>query len=138
MRLKRLLSEIMLLGLLVLQPGAHGEDAPQPLAVEDALGQRAFATRIPTDVSPDSRWIAFTLEDPSRRQIRGERRYQYHTRTGATVDADACDVCIVDTETGVSRNLTAGRGTSWGPAWSPDGRHLAFYSDRDGRARLWV
>src|SRR5262249_52203639 len=64
--------------------------------------------------------------------------YQYHTRTGAAVEAEACDVCIVHTETGESRNLTGGRGTSWGPAWSPDGRHLAFYSDRDGRARLWV
>jgi dipeptidyl aminopeptidase/acylaminoacyl peptidase len=128
----------MLLGVLVLQPAARGEDATQPLAVEDVLGRRAFASRIPIDVSPDSRWVAFTLEDPSRRQIRGARRYQYHTRTGAAVEAQACEIWIVHTETRESRNLTGGRGTSWGPAWSPDGRQLAFYSDRDGHARLWV
>jgi dipeptidyl aminopeptidase/acylaminoacyl peptidase len=128
----------MLLGLLAPRLAAQAEEAPDPLAVEDVLRTRTFTTRIPMDVSPDSRWIAFTLEDPSRQQIGRERRYRYHTRTGATIDVGACDVCVVHTETGESRNLTGGRGTSWGPVWSPDGHRLAFYSDRDGRARLWV
>jgi dipeptidyl aminopeptidase/acylaminoacyl peptidase len=129
---------IVLQGLLALQPAARGEDEPRPLAVKDALQQRAFAVRVPIDVSPDARWIAYTVEDPGRRRIRGARRYQYHTRTGAPVHADACDIWVVDTASGESRDLTKGRGTSWGPAWSPDGRSLAFFSDRDGRARLWI
>ncbi|MGH9892372.1 MAG: TolB family protein, partial [bacterium] len=28
--------------------------------------------------------------------------------------------------------------SSWGPSWSPDGRLLAFVSDRDGDSRLWI
>jgi dipeptidyl aminopeptidase/acylaminoacyl peptidase len=126
------------LGLLAQQPADRGEDEPRPLAVSDALGQRAFATRVPIDVTPDARRIAYTVEEPGRRRIRGAKRYQYHTATGAPMEAQACDIWVVDTASGESRNLTEGRGTSWGPAWSPDGRSLAFYSDRDGRARLWI
>jgi dipeptidyl aminopeptidase/acylaminoacyl peptidase len=61
-----------------------------------------------------------------------------HTHTGAPVGVEACDVWIVDTVSGESKNLTDGQGTSWGSVWSPDGRSLAFFSDRDGRARLWI
>lgn len=39
---------------------------------------------------------------------------------------------------GAARCLTPGWGTSWGPAWSPDGRRLAFCSDRNGTAQVWV
>ena len=38
---------------------------------------------------------------------------------------------------GEARNLTGARGGSWGGVWSPDGRWLAFYSDRDGATRVW-
>jgi hypothetical protein len=138
MNVSRPHSGIMLLGLLALQPAARGEDEPRPLAVKDALQQRAFATRVPIDVSRDARWIAYTVEDPGRRPPRGARRYQFHTATGAPMEAQVCDVRVVDVASGESRDLTEGRGTSWGPAWSQDGRSLAFFSDRDGRARLWI
>ena len=35
-------------------------------------------------------------------------------------------------------NLTSGKGSSWNPVWAPDNGSLAFYSDRDGAARLWI
>jgi dipeptidyl aminopeptidase/acylaminoacyl peptidase len=54
------------------------------------------------------------------------------------MESAVCDISVVDTASGEAKDLTEGRGTSWGPAWSPDGRSLAFYSDRDGRARLWI
>ena len=129
---------IMLLGLLAPQPAARGEDEPQPLAVRDALQQRVFAARVPIDVSRDARWVAYTVEDPGRRQTRGARRYQYHTATGAPVEAEACDIWIVDTASGDWMDLTEGRRTSCRPVWSPDGRALAFSSDRDGQAQLWI
>src|SRR5215471_5994555 len=114
MNVSRPHSGIMLLGLLALQPAARGEDEPRPLAVKDALQQRAFATRVPIDISRDARWIAYTVEDPGRRRTRGARRYQYHTATGAPMEAEACDIWVVDTASGESRNLTEGRGRSWG------------------------
>ena len=33
---------------------------------------------------------------------------------------------------------TIGSGSSWSPEWSNDGQSLAFYSDHDGAARLWI
>ena len=35
-------------------------------------------------------------------------------------------------------NLTQHPANDWGPMWSPDGDHIAFYSDRDGGTRLYV
>jgi Tol biopolymer transport system component len=32
---------------------------------------------------------------------------------------------------------TTGKATDWSPAWSPDGRHLYFVSDRGGSMNLW-
>ena len=36
------------------------------------------------------------------------------------------------------RNLTQGSGISTGPSFSPDGREIAFESDRDGNQQLYV
>src|SRR6266480_4122456 len=55
-----------------------------------------------------------------------------------SAESMGCDVWITDTKTGASRNLTASKGNSWAPVWSPDGNSLAFYSDRSGQAQLWV
>jgi dipeptidyl aminopeptidase/acylaminoacyl peptidase len=112
-------------------------DAP-PLSVEDALDQRTFGIRIPIDVSPDGQWVAYTLEVPGRRRPTGELRFFFFSRTGAPVEALGCDVWLTNIRTGESKNLTQGQGTSWAPVWSPDGRSLAFCSDRDGQARVWL
>ena len=34
------------------------------------------------------------------------------------------------------RSLT--RRSSFGPAWSPDGRKIVFFSDRDGNGEIYV
>jgi dipeptidyl aminopeptidase/acylaminoacyl peptidase len=41
-------------------------------------------------------------------------------------------------KTGETRNLTGTTGSNWMPVWSPDSRYLAFLSDRDGQARVWL
>src|SRR5262245_24037241 len=117
---------------------ASASGALMPLRIEDALGALTLAGRSPIDLSPDGRWVAYTLEDPKRRKSTGDLRYFYYSRTGAFLEAAGCDIWLTSTETGESRNLTGGRGTSWDPVWSPDGRLLAFYSDRSGIAHLWV
>jgi WD40 repeat protein len=47
-------------------------------------------------------------------------------------------VWVSDVHTGQATNVTHGVGNSWNNEWSPDARTLAFYSDRDGKAHLWL
>lgn len=67
-------------------------------------------------VSPDGRWIAFvqTHIDPKENIYRS--RIYLASRDGSQI-----------------RQLTQGPRSDQHPRWSPDGRYLAFLSDRDGK-----
>ena len=133
---------LLLVALLSIAtiPGAATtqERERRPLQIDEALGTLGFATRMPIDLSPDGEWVAYTLEDARRHESTSDERYATYSRTGAYQEASGCDVWITNVKSGASRNLTKATGTSWGPVWSPDGRRLAFYSDRGGLARLWI
>lgn len=110
----------------------------QTFGVNEALKVLEFAGRSPISMSADGEWVAYTIADNSKRKSYGEKRYQFYTPTGAFEEALGCDVWISNSRTHETRNLTEGKGTSWDPVWSPDGRDLAFYSDRSGVAHLWL
>lgn len=110
----------------------------QSFGVTEALRVLEFADRSPISLSPDGTWTAYTVADNSKRKTYGDKRYQYYTPTGAFLEALGCDIWISNTRTHETRNLTEGKGASWDPVWSPDGRYLAFYSDRSGVAHLWL
>ncbi len=60
--------------------------------------------------------------------------------TSASSDANG-DIWITDVSRGVNSRLTSHPALDWVPAWSPDGRRLAFTSTRDsssGRDQLYV
>ncbi len=73
-------------------------------------------------VSPDGRLVAYT-----------------RTETDLANDAYRAAIWLV-TDAGRDQvQLTRGPGRDWAPRWSPDGRWLAFLSDRDGRkAQLYL
>jgi len=48
------------------------------------------------------------------------------------------DIKIYDLATGATRQLTFGEGTNESPAYSPNGRHLAFTSTRAGRVQIFT
>lgn len=106
--------------------------APLP-APEVASLKRIEHTR-PLALSADGRWVAFTIHQ----SFPGRRPGTHDGDVGKNVGRGDEDVWIANTATGETHSLTGGRGTSWGPSWSPDGTRLAFYSDVDGALRVWV
>jgi dipeptidyl aminopeptidase/acylaminoacyl peptidase len=111
---------------------------PAPLPVADLLAAREFGVRCPAELSPDGARVAYTLAVPDRRRSTRDPRRLVFAATGAAQETAGCDVWVADVATGRAANLTGGVGQSWGGVWSPDGSRLAFYSDRDGAARVWV
>jgi dipeptidyl aminopeptidase/acylaminoacyl peptidase len=107
-----------------------------PLSVEAALAQPSFQPYSKITLSPDMRWVAYTLKYPSR--IAGSAVDAWFTRAGVPSTAGGTRVRITEVNTGRTVVVGNDAATSWAPAWSPDGRYLAFYSDAGGLAQLWV
>src|SRR5437763_16705142 len=72
-------------------------------------------------LSPDGKWVAYTVTHSSLKENRGTTR-----------------IWLADVASGTSRQLTAGPGSDRQPRWSPDGRTLAFVSTRESGAQLWL
>ena len=53
------------------------------------------------------------------------------------MDEFVLDLFTVDLAGNITR-LTQGQGSNKDPCWSPDGRYLAFVSDRAGKWRVWI
>ncbi len=113
---------------------------PRPLGLEDAFSLLRFQAwpRQAAALSSDGEWVAYAACDP--RRFAPDRRTTDRNAIPAyaVTDRMGCDIWVTNVTTGHSRKLTQGTGNSWSPSWSPDGRFLAFYSDRDGEPRVWL
>lgn len=115
------------------------------------------------DLSPNGRTIAFTrggtgsthlmiadlrdIEATQRPLVRSERYEQAYTPRfspdGRTIAFSHWraggyrDIRLVDVGSGEITEVTHDRAYDTGPAWSPDGAHLYFSSDRSGVANLY-
>lgn len=97
-------------------------DKKRPLAVEDVLD---IAVISDAEISPDGTTVAYVVK-------RAERERNTYTSAIylAPVDGTGADAS--------PQRFTAGQHQDTSPRWSPDGRQLAFVSDRSGTPQLYV
>lgn len=110
----------------------------KPLEIEEALAAKEFADRVPLALSTDGKWLAYTLIDPKRRLSDRKFGSVVFTRTGVPSEWAYGTIWLADTTGGQIERLTSDQSSSWAPSWSPDGNHLAYYSDQNGTAQLWI
>jgi dipeptidyl aminopeptidase/acylaminoacyl peptidase len=125
--------------LLLASVVLAADSAPvKPLEISDAVLANAFHVQGRPAFSPDSRTVAYTVCDPRRKKASAEDKEGIFATKGSAYLSMGCDVWTIPVDGGPARNLTEARGNSWGPSWSPDGRLLAFYSDRAGHPQIWL
>src|SRR5215469_15722366 len=106
--------------------------AAQPLAVQDLAKVNGIGTVL--KFSPDGRFVAYEVVDWSS----ATESYHEFSRIGTPPVGIGKSVWIIDTQSRQARNLTPNLGNNWGPSWSPDGKYLAYYSDRNHKPQLWL
>ncbi|HVM37103.1 MAG TPA: S9 family peptidase, partial [Sphingomicrobium sp.] len=86
-------------------------------------GRDLFDLSVATDpqISPDGRTIAYVRRS-----------------NDIMTDRLTMAIWLIDTATGAERPLVTGRGAHYSPRWSPDGTRLAYVSNAEGSAQLFV
>ena len=72
-------------------------------------------------ISPDGTWVAYTI-----------------TRYDREKNAGDSDVWLVPISGGSARQLTRSEKRDNNPRWSPDGKKIAFISNRQGGPQIWL
>ena len=104
--------------------------------IEAILSIERLTPSDPIAVSPDGTHLAVAVQSYTRKRVgAGEGSY---LPTGLSGPYEGSEMWIINVQSGDSRNLTPNWGTSYRPAWSPDGTQLAFYSDKHQIAQVWV
>jgi dipeptidyl aminopeptidase/acylaminoacyl peptidase len=99
-----------------------GGQAPTPATKTKLTPELAITVRRPSDLqwSPDSETLAFVVAEPP------------------SGDARRSHIWIYDANTGEVRQFTASAKSDRHPRWSPDGRMLAFLSNRGEHDQIYL
>lgn len=105
--------------------------------VEATMALPEVVNLAPLRISPDGLEVAFTVVDPRRRPIGGFSG-DLPNSAGVQRFVEGGTVVVASTRGDGLRTPFAGRGSSWGAEWSPDGRQITFLSDHGGAAQVWL
>lgn len=111
--------------------------SPEPLPIDVALALRGHNGRSPVNASPDGAWVAHTIEAVDT-VPRGTSRSYSATGFPFAEGNSRMEATLSALGGGRSVRLGSADASSWAPVWSPRGDRVAFYSDQDGEAGLWI
>lgn len=100
---------------LFLAAALHAAGVP---TIDESLSMKSVAS---PQISPDGRYVA------------------YHVTSANWEENEfVTQIWLASMVTGERYQLTSGKKSSTGPQWSPDSRHIAFVSDRDGKRQIYL
>ncbi len=102
----------------VSQPGQAQSTEPRKITVDDFYALKDISQPA---ISPDGRWVAYVLTVKDKEK-----------------NSRNADIWMVPTEGGKAVRLTYHEKNDTKPRWSPNGRYLAFLSNREGKNQIWL
>ncbi|PYU51756.1 MAG: hypothetical protein DMG48_08145 [Acidobacteria bacterium] len=108
---------LMAIALPILAQEPPKSAGPKLLTPEASLNLRNISD---LQFSPDGSRLAFVVTEPAR----GERRARH--------------IWIYEKQSGTIRQFTSSAKSEFLPRWSPDGKQLAFLSDRDEQQQVYA
>jgi dipeptidyl aminopeptidase/acylaminoacyl peptidase len=108
----------MALVFLGTSAAAFAAAATHPFSVHDMVAMERLGDPQP---SPDGSWVVFT-------------RRAWDKAANRT----SINLWLVSTDGRQMRRLTSAQAQDTGPRWSPDGRTIAFISNRSGSSQIWT
>ena len=114
--MKRLLTLAVILAVLFITLPASAQ--PAGPTVDQLIGLKRVGSPA---ISPDGRFVAYTVREPDW-------------------DANSykTEIWLVEVASGRAHQLTNSKKSSGSPDWSPDGKRLAFTSDRNEKQHIWL
>ena len=108
----------------------------KPLLVEDVVRTKRVGSV--GGISPTGDWVAYTTLNRIKRVPPKDEKGTYFTPKGTPYLASGSELWVSNLSTSEELEIQHGPWANWGPSWSPDGKFLAFYSDKEGAPQLWL
>src|SRR5882724_2149955 len=104
----------VLITILILSPFALAA----PMTVETLLKLHRISD---LQISPDGKWIAYSVMSPN-----------------LEANTKPSQIFVVGIDGGTPKQLTREGSQNSRPRWSPDGKRIAYISNRGGASQVWT